>query len=174
MIENFNLLVTSMRGIERDATDELFFLLQKIGDSDPRTGRTGISGLIAARTALNPFDVIEKFRRILFERPYEFRYILRIMPIVMVVPTDPQEICSAVEQLSSSIKENETFRITVEKRFTQLSSKMLIESSARVIKREVDLDNPDKVVLIEVVGRLTGLSIIKPKEVLSVLKEKAR
>jgi tRNA acetyltransferase TAN1 len=173
MIENFNLLVTTMRRIERDATDELFFLLQKIGDSEPRIGKTGISGLIAARTALNPFEVVERFRRILFEHPYEFRYILRIIPIVKVVPTDLQEISSAVEQLSSSIKEKETFRITVEKRFTQLSSKMLIESSARVIKREVDLSNPDKVVLIEIVGRLTGLSIVKPEEVLSVLKEKA-
>jgi tRNA acetyltransferase TAN1 len=173
MIEDFNLLATTMRGTERDASAELSFLLQNVGDLEPKVGKTGISGLIAIRTTLDPLEVIKRFRKLLLEHPYEFRYTLRIIPIVKVVPTDLQGICCAVAQLSSGIGENETFRITVEKRFSQLSSKAIVESSAGVIRRKVNLSNPDKVVLIEVVGRSTGLSIIKPSDVLSVLKEKA-
>lgn len=173
VIEDFNLLATTMRGTERDACTELFFLLQKIGDSEPKVGRTGISGLIAARTALSPLDVIGKFRQILLERPYEFRYTFRIIPIEQIVRTDLEHIRSAAAELSSRIGKTESFRVTVEKRFTSLSSKAIVEASAEPIKRKVDLSAPDKVLLIEVVGKLTGLSLLNPDGVLSVLKEKA-
>jgi tRNA(Ser,Leu) C12 N-acetylase TAN1 len=36
----------------------------------------------------------------------------------------------------------------------------------------VDLEKPDKVLLVEVVGKFTGVSLIKPELILSVLKEK--
>jgi tRNA acetyltransferase TAN1 len=48
----------------------------------------------------------------------------------------------------------------------------LIEAAAANIKRRVNLSRPDKVVLIEVLGGLTGLSVVKPEEILSILKEK--
>jgi tRNA(Ser,Leu) C12 N-acetylase TAN1 len=36
----------------------------------------------------------------------------------------------------------------------------------------VNLTKPDKILLVEVVGGLTGVSIAKPDEIISVLKEK--
>ena len=70
------------------------------------------------------------------------------------------------------IGENETFRVTVEKRFTALHSKDIIEAAAGDIKRRADLENPDKILLIEVIGALTGLSLLKPIDILAVVKEK--
>jgi tRNA acetyltransferase TAN1 len=172
MLREFNLLVTTSRGYESYARDELWHLLERIGDSAPTVERTGISGLIAAMTALDPFEVIKQFRNILHERPYEFRYMLRVIPIEKVVRTDLNQIQQAVKELSSRISENETFRVTVEKRFTGTSSREIIEAAATNVKRKVNLTKPDKIVLIEVVGGLTGLSLIKPDDILSVLKEK--
>jgi tRNA acetyltransferase TAN1 len=172
MLKEFNLLVTTSRGYESYARGELQNLFEKIGDDAPTVERTGISGLIAVKSVLNPFEVIEQFRRILHERPYEFRYTLRIIPIERVVRTDLNEIERAVAELGSKIREKETFRFTVEKRFTGIHSREIIERAAANVKRKVDLANPDKIILIEVVGDLTGLSLIKPEDVLSVLKEK--
>jgi len=62
--------------------------------------------------------------------------------------------------------------VTVEKRFTTTHTKDIVEKVAGNIKRKVNLTAPDKVVLIEVVGGLTGVSVIKPEDILSVLKEK--
>src|SRR4030042_6514752 len=92
MLRDFNLLATTSRGNEREACDELRFLLGEIGDSTPDIERTGVSGLIVVKTALNPFEIIEKFRGILAERPYEFRYTFRVIPIEKVVPTDLVQI----------------------------------------------------------------------------------
>ena len=172
MLRDFNLLATTSRGNEGDACSELWYLLEEIGDSTPIVEKTGVSGLIAVKTAPNPFEVVDKLRKILRERPYEFRYTLRIIPIERVIRTDFGEIKRIATELSSRIGENETFRVTVEKRFTETPSQNIIEAAAANIKREVNLKNPDKILLIEVVGELTGISVIKPDDILSVMKEK--
>ncbi len=86
--------------------------------------------------------------------------------------TDLGEIERTVTELASKIKENESFRVTVEKRFTDTSTKDIIEAAAANIERKVDLSSPDKIILIEVVGGLTGISIIRPEQILAVMKEK--
>ena len=103
---------------------------------------------------------------------YEFRYALRILPIERVVPTDLEEIKRATAELASKISENETFRVTVEKRFTSLHTKDLIEVAAVDIKQKANLKNPDKILLIEVLGASTGVSLLKPSDILAVVKEK--
>lgn len=172
MLRDFNLLATTSRGNEGEACSELWYLLGQVGDSAPAVDKTGVSGLIAAKTAFNPFEVIVKFREILRERPYEFRYILRVIPIEKVVRTDLGEIKRVAREFSNKIGENETFRVTVEKRFTETSTRDIIEAAATEIERKVDLNNPNKILLIEVIGGLTGISVIKPEDVLSTMKEK--
>jgi tRNA acetyltransferase TAN1 len=172
MLRDFNLLITTTRGNEDEACSEIWYLLGEIGDKAPTVDKTGISGLVAAKTAFNPFEVIEKFREILKQRPYEFRYTLRVIPIERTIRTDLNEIRRVATEMGSKIKENESFRITVEKRFTQLSSRDIIDAAAANIERKVNLTSPDKILLIEVVGGVTGISVVKPNDILSVSKEK--
>jgi tRNA acetyltransferase TAN1 len=161
-----------MRGNERQMCYELAYLLKEIGDPAPEAAKTGVRGVIVGKTALNPVEAIEKFRSILQERPYEFRYALRILPIEKVVRTDLNEIKRVATELAAKIGENETFRVTVEKRFTSIHSRDFIEAAATDIQNKADLDNPDKILLIEVLGGLTGMALIKPADVLAVVKEK--
>lgn len=173
MISNFNLVATTARGNERPMCNELFYLLKdELGDPDPQAAKTKIRGLIVAKTALDPFTAIEKLRDILKERPYEFRYSLRIVPIERVIPTDLAEIKHVTQELAARIGEQESFRVTVEKRFTALHSKEIIEAAASDIKRKADMNNPNRILQIEVLGALTGISLLKPSDVLSVMKEK--
>ena len=173
LLKNFNLLATTSRGNETQTCSELSYLLkEELGDPAPVVDKTGVRGLIVAKTSLNPCEVIEKFRALLQERPYEFRYTLRIIPVERAVPTNLDEVKSVAAELAANIFENETFRVTVEKRFTSLHSRDFIEAAATGIDRKVDLKNPDKILLIEVIGELTAISLIKPSEVLAVTKEK--
>jgi tRNA acetyltransferase TAN1 len=173
LLNDFNLLATTARGNERQMIYEILYLLKEpLGDQTAGASKTGVRGLIVAKTALNPCDVIEKFKAILHERPYEFRYALRIIPIEKVVATELEAIGRLAAELASQIAENESFRVTVEKRFTTLHSNDIVEAAATRIPRHVNLDNPDKVLLIEVIGKFTGISLVKPDLILSVLKEK--
>lgn len=178
VLEDFNLLATTSRGNERQMRYELTYLLKdELGDPEPRVGKTGIRGLVVAKTSLDPYDIIEKFRAMVQEHPYKFRYALRIIPIEKVVPTDLEEIKRAATELAVNFRENETYRVTVEKRFTDLHSRDLIEAAVTGIdatgnERKVNLENPDKIMLIQVLGGLTGMALIKPNHILAVLKEK--
>jgi len=173
MLSDFTLLATTSRGSERQMCSEMLYLLkEELGDPTAAVDKTGVRGLIAAKTTLDPYAVIEKFRAVLQERPYEFRYALRIIPIEKVVRTDLDEIRRVATGFAARIGENETFRVTVEKRFTTLHARDFIEAAAADIQRKADLENPDKILLIEVVGGLTGMSLIKACDILAVVKEK--
>jgi tRNA acetyltransferase TAN1 len=172
LLKNFNLLITTARGNEGEASAEIWYLLGEIGDTAAKVDKTGVSGVIVARATFDPLEVIGKLRELLKGRPYEFRYSFRIIPIEKVVRTDLAQIERFVTELATKIKENETFRITVEKRHTQTPTKDLIEAAATNIERKVDLNNPNKIVLIEVVGGLTGISVIKPTDMLVISRER--
>lgn len=58
------------------------------------------------------------------------------------------------------------------KQHTDLSMVDIIEAAAAEVNTPVDLEDPDKIVLIEVMGRLTGISVIKPSDILAIVKEK--
>jgi tRNA acetyltransferase TAN1 len=173
MINDFNLVATTSRGNERPMCNELLYLLkEQLSDAEAQVSKTKVRGLIVGKTTLDPCDAIEKLRAILTERPYEFRYALRILPIERVVPTNLEEIKRISQELASRISEQESFRVTVEKRFTTLHSKDIIEAVAGDINSKANLENPDKILLIEILGALTGVSLLKPSDILGVIKEK--
>jgi tRNA acetyltransferase TAN1 len=172
LLEDFNLLISTGRGYESDACSEIWYFLSELGDPTAQIDKTEISGLIVAKTKLDPFQVVEKLRAMVKERPWDFRYILKVIPIERVIRSDLNAIRLASAEIASKIQPNETFRVTVEKRHSELSTAKVIEAAAAEIDRKVNLENPDKIVLIEILGHLTGLSVIRVTDVLAVTKEK--
>lgn len=172
MLRDFNLLVTTTRRHEAEVCSEIWYFLGEIGDDAALVDKTGISGLAVAKTSFPPLLAIKKLRRLLTERPNEFLYTLRVIPIQKVVDADIRVIERTITELANTIKTNETFRVTIEKRHTTLSSRDLIEAAAANIERRVDLTDPDKIVLVEVVGGYAGISIVKPSDIISTAKER--
>ncbi len=171
MLEDFNLLITCARGQEEDARIETLAVLKQLGDPTPAVEKTNVRGLLTAKTNLNPLEAVHKMKKFLTERPVAFLYIKRAIPIQKIVKTDLEEIGRVAAEFGSKIGKNETFRITVEKRHTDLKTMEVIEAAATKIERKVDLDNPDKIILIEIIGPLTGISLLEQGDVLSTEKE---
>ena len=169
-MRRFNLIVTSLRGQENLAAIELEDLLRFLGDESPEVSTTNVAGLLTAWTNLDPMEVVEKVRKLMEEEPWRIGNLMRIIPIEEVVESNVEKISEAAEKLASKIPEDASFRITIEKRHTSLSSAEIIESAAKGINRRVDLKNPDWIVLIEIVGGLTGVSVIRPDQILSLSK----
>jgi tRNA acetyltransferase TAN1 len=172
LLQDFNLLVSTSRGNERNTCSEMWYLLGEAGDRNPVVERTPVIGLVVARTKIDPVAAVDKLRSLLLERPWEFRYTLKVTPLAGTVSSDPQTIEDYAVKLAESIKREEKYRITVEKRRTSMSGRALIEAVAKRIDRKVDLETPDKVVLIQIIGEVTGVSVIPPDKILSVEREK--
>jgi tRNA acetyltransferase TAN1 len=168
----FNMLITTYRHMETEASAEINALLGEINDNGPEISYTDVSGLLTCRTNLDPLEAIQKIRKLVQDEPWKVRYVLRLIPIDTVVNTDIVDIKNAVKDLASRIKKDETFRVTVEKRRHNIKSMEIIEAVAGVIDRKVSLDKQDWVVLIEVVGRETGISVIKSDDIFSLVKVK--
>ena len=171
-MRKFNLIVTTPRGQENLAAIELEDLLKSFGDGSPEVSITNVAGLLTAKTSLDPLDVIERVKKIIEEEPWRIGNLMRFIPVEEVVESNIEKISEAVEKLSSKIPEDASFRITIEKRHTSLSSSEIIENAAKKINRKVNLKNPDWIVLIEIIGAFTGISVIKPDQILSVAKFK--
>jgi tRNA acetyltransferase TAN1 len=53
-----------------------------------------------------------------------------------------------------------------------LRSSEIIATVGSEINNRVDLENPDWIVLVEIIGKLVGISVLRPKEIFSSLIEK--
>ena len=167
-----NLIVTCARHLEGDTEDELIDILDKLGDSNVKISVSSMSGIIMVETKLDPIEVVRKIKEMVLDEPWSIRYCLRIIPIQKAVKTNIEEIEKEISNMSDQIGKKESYRILIEKRNSDISSKEIITKIANGIKNKVSLDFPDKVILIEILGIVTGISILKKSDILSLEKTK--
>ena len=167
-----NLIVTCARNLEGEAEEEIMDILDELGDPDVKISVSNMSGIITIQTKLDPIEVVRKMKEILLDEPWSIRYCLRVIPIQKIVETNLEKIEEGISSISDKIEDNESYRILIEKRNSDISSKEIITNIANQIKNKVSLDFPDKIILIEILGILTGISLIKKSDILSLEKTK--
>ena len=167
-----NLIITCARHLEEDTEEELRDILDELGDSEIEVSISDMSGILTAQTKLDPIEVVKKMKEILLDQPWSIRYCLRIIPIQKVIETKIESIEMTISSISNQILDGETYRILIEKRNSEISSKEIITKIAHEIKNKVSLDFPDKIILIEILGGMTGISILKEADILSIEKTK--
>jgi tRNA acetyltransferase TAN1 len=172
MLMNFNLIASTFKHKEEDAQDELLEILELLGDYESESHATDISGIVLGYTKFDPFKIVKALRELVKNEPWQIRYVLRLLPIEVVVYTESENIKNAAKKLALKIQSGNTFRITVERRHTLINSSDIISTIAKEIDNKVDLENPDWVVLVQVVGRQTGISVIKPNQIFRSVVEK--
>jgi tRNA acetyltransferase TAN1 len=154
--------------MEEDAMAEAVDLLERMGDASPEAELTGISGIVVVRTGLDPVAFSRWVRRTVAEEPWCVRYIRRIIPVHAVGRSDVQSVLDKVEGLSSRIGPGDTYRVSLEKRNTQMSGRDLIHSIASTIPNKVSLEDPDVVVQVEILGGVAGVSVLRPGDIFSL------
>jgi len=167
-----NLIITCARHLEPETQEELTDILREYGDAEAIVSITKMSGILTAETNLEPIEIVRKIKEMILDEPWSIRYCLRIIPIQKVIETKIEEIEKTATEMSEQIAEEETYRISIEKRNSDLSSQEIISKIANKIKNKVSLEFADKILLIEILGNKTGLSILKKSDILSIEKTK--
>ena len=158
--------------LKPETEEELISILEEFGDSDVKVLITNMPGILTTETKLDPIDVVRKIKEMLLDEPWSVRYCLRIIPIQKVIETKIEEMEKSILELSDRILDDETYRISIEKRNSNVSSQEIITKIANKIKNKVSLEFPDKILLIEILGNITGISILKKSDILSIEKTK--
>ena len=167
-----NLIVTCPRNLELEAESEIKKILNELDDQEPEIFQTDMRGILMVNTILEPLKIIDWVKNKINDEPWFFRYCLRIIPVQKTTDTDIDKIKQNVINLKSIIQENDSYRITVEKRNSNLPSSQIINEIAKIIPNKVSLDEPDWVILVEIFGEKTCISILKNDSIFSLEKSK--
>jgi len=167
-----NLIITCARHLEEETANELTDILDELGDSDVKISISSMSGILTAETTLVPIEVVRKMKEMLLDEPWSIRYCLRVIPVQKFIETNVEEIEKTISSMLNQIQVTDTYRISIEKRNSDISSKEIITKIADQIKNKVSLEFPDKIILIEILGSVTGISILKKSDILSLEKTK--
>ena len=167
-----NLIITCARNLESETKNEIKKILDELGDQEPEILNVGMRGILMVDTTIEPSKIIDWIRNKVVEEPWLIRYCLRILPIQSITETNIDKIKQNVIKLKDSIQKNDSYRITVEKRNTSISTNEIITEVAKIFPNKVSLNKPDLIVLIEILGDKTGISILRDSELFSLDKSK--
>lgn len=147
-------------------------LLTEFGDSRAKITSTGESGVLLVETILSHQEVIDMLKKIIEYEPWRIRSMLRLIPVEKMVDADLNQIVEAVKPMLERIGEAETFRVTVEKRRSNISREDIIQAIASLTDRKVDLDSPNWIVLVEMIKDVAGVAVIRPTLIMNIAKAK--
>lgn len=167
-----NLIITCPRHFEEEASKEIKNILSEFGDDQATITITDMPGILTADTILRPLDIIKKLREKIIDEPWSIRYCLRIIPIQENCLTDINEISDKILKNIVEVKTDDSYRITIEKRNSNISSEEIISKIAKNIPNKVSLSNPDWIFLVEIIGKQAGVAVIPNNSILSVEKVK--
>jgi len=167
-----NLIITCARNLESETKNEIRKILDELGDQEPEILNVGMRGILMVNTIIEPSKIIDWVKNKIIEEPWLIRYCLRIIPIQRITDTELDKIKQTVIKLKDTIQKNDSYRITIEKRNTDISSTEIITEIAKIFPNKVSLNQPDWIVLIEILGNDTGISILKDDELFSLDKAK--
>ena len=168
---DYNILATTEKITMSAASSQLWMNLRAIGDPEPKVNRSRIKGIVTAETTLDPVEAILKLREHMESDVGRYNKLFRVFPVVKKVPSTIEAIVEEVVKQAGVIEEDQKYRITLEKRETEFRSLEIIGPVAEAIDREVDLTSPDWVVLLEMMGKTTGVTVMPPEGMLNVQKE---
>lgn len=139
---------------------------------------TELNEIIVAATNIASRKIYEKEEEEQ-QRQQEPSTLPRLIPPLQQEKKKTEERQQEEEQLSSVdyiADSKASFRVTVEKRHcTAIRSYEIISAIAEHFPdRKVDLVNPNWIILVEVLGKLTGISVIRPNQIFSFAIEKRK
>ena len=170
-------MISSSRTLERNASSEVFYLLTEILECtnvDVYPIKE-ISGLSIAKFEENPIITLKKIEEVVEEDNAVLQVTLKLVPIEYRIETNIEEIREAAISLAPRIKSEDTWKINLRRRHTQLKREEIISAVANEIKEgKVKMENPDVYVIVEIVGKWTYMTVSKKAELPLAMYQKER
>jgi len=169
---NKGIILTTYRFREDDCIHEAWQILNIYGYGNFEVLETGMPGIVVLKVDFDPVDAVEKLIEYAKENAWSIKYILRAIPLEIIVEANEESIVNAAKLLVNKIKESNSYRISIDKRETKLSSENLISKIAGEVKGKVNLKDYEYIVLIETIKELAGISVIKREQIFVLHKIK--
>ena len=163
-----NLLITFEPTHAGRAKEEVESLL-KDAKEKAKYIESGIQGMfgVAVKDARK---IVKKAREEAKKNPEKFSVTYHYTPIDKWCKTDIKEMQKIIKDLAKNIKDKEKWKLNLNKRqYDKMHSKELILKLTELIEKpNVDLDKPDKIIQVEIIGNKAGLALLGKDELLDL------
>jgi tRNA acetyltransferase TAN1 len=162
MQEFSGILISSARTLERNSSSEMFYLLSELlrYDNVDVNPVPDISGLSIATFSENPILTLEKIKVEIEKDNSVLQYSLKLVPIQYRTNSSIEKMKDIMGIFNEQIGEDDTWRITLRRRHSQLSREEIIHSLADIITNgSVRLEDPDYYIIVEILGKWSYLSL---------------
>jgi len=151
------------------ARREILRILKRLGDELARVERTGVDGVALVHTNLDGRAVVRRCRE-LFQTAPIFEFATKWVPVDYWCDTALDAMKKLIEEkIRCEIDANETRGMEVEKRrWQKYHTADIIAHLANAIDLRVNLDRPDKLVRVDIVGRQTAISVLRLGDIFAV------
>jgi len=146
------------------ARQEIEFLFKRI-KVPVSFSSSEVNGLFKLRTK-DSRRAVQKLAVLSEREPGTFLLTYHYVPIDEWTASNVKDMRQAVGNLESEIKDSEKWKLDLKRRHWDKVSEgdLIAELTDVVDKPKVDLDNPDKIIQVEIIGDEAGISLLKEKD----------
>ena len=166
-----NIILTSQKGSEAKASAEFKEIALQHGLKRLQIEKSAFDGILEIELE-DPRAFVSFLRDYVKSEPFRMHFVQRIIPVDAVVDTKLDQIKEAAKLLATQIDQHESFKIEIDERESPYTRRELIDAIADVVDRKVNLEAPDKVLQVEVLGEYTAMCVARPDEIVSITKLK--
>lgn len=169
-MRDYNALVTYHPNEKAEAQKEVATVLRDAGIRLEDMIESIVPGLLHLRVEGDGRSQMKKLHDFALRFPEVFRHTHRWTPIEQWLRSTPEAMISAARTLGERIGEDERWKLSLNKRlYEDAGTKELVRMLADQINAgPVDLQDPQKVLVVEIVGEYAGFSLLSPDEYLDV------
>lgn len=169
-MRDYNVLVTYHPNEKARAQEEVATVLRDAGIGLEDMIESIVPGLLHLRVEGDGRSQMKRLHDFALRFPEVFLHTHRWMPIEQWLRSTPEAMASAARALGERIGEDERWKLSLNKRlYEEASTRELVRMLADQINAgPVDLEDPEKVLVVEIVGEYAGFSLISPEEYLDV------
>ncbi|KQM11924.1 hypothetical protein AOA80_05405 [Methanomassiliicoccales archaeon RumEn M1] len=169
-MRDYNVLVTYHPNEKAEAQKEVATVLRDAGIRLEDMIESIVPGLLHLRVEGDGRSQMKKLHDFALRFPEVFRHTHRWTPIEQWLRSTPEAMISAARTLGERIGEDERWKLSLNKRlYEDAGTKELVRMLADQINAgPVDLQDPQKVLVVEIVGEYAGFSLLSPDEYLDV------
>jgi hypothetical protein len=169
-MQDYNMLVTFHHNEKTKAEEEVANRIKEAGLVLEDLMESSVAGLLLVRVAGSGKEAVKKLRGFAFRFPEQFHYTHHWTPIEEWVSSEPEVMISAAQNFGSRIREGDRWRLDLEKRhYVGGPSLDLIKMLTDPIDNgTVDLNDPELILKVEIIGGFAGFSLVNEEEVLDI------
>ncbi|MCG7844158.1 MAG: hypothetical protein MIO90_01850 [Methanomassiliicoccales archaeon] len=167
----YNLLVTFHHNQRGHAEQEVRERMKDLGAYVEKLDLCDVEGVFLAQVGGDAKILVSQLKRMCHEDPTEFLYTHHWVPIERWVPADVDEMRAMAIKMAKGIGTEESWMLHLHKRhFPEHHDDLIATLTGPLELGCVDLEDPDKILAVEILGQHTGMSLLTRHEILDVNK----